>query len=93
MVQRRAVLRAPRNNHPRAVLAHLEAHLARQRRARRVAELLRGFGQERVGLTLALRGVSLELLTPMKVQEIDLAYNEIISTQVGYWQLIGGLQL
>lgn len=49
--------------------------------ARRVAELLRGFNQERAGLALALRGVSRELLQPVNVQEMDLANQQARAAQ------------
>ncbi len=62
-----------RGDSPEVELVSHSANPQSQAGARRVAELLRGFNQERVGLTLALRGVALELLTPMKVQEVDLA--------------------
>lgn len=42
----------------------------------RVLDLLRAFGQERASLSLAVRGVSAELLTPLKVQERDLASSQ-----------------
>jgi sodium transport system permease protein len=40
---------------------------------RPLLDLLHAFGQERIGLSLAVRGVSAGLLAPMKVQERDLA--------------------
>lgn len=42
----------------------------------RVLDLLRAFGQERASLSLAVRGVSAELLVPVKVQERDLASSQ-----------------
>ena len=42
----------------------------------RVLDLLRAFGQERASLSLAVRGVSAELLTPLRVQERDLASSQ-----------------
>jgi sodium transport system permease protein len=44
-----------------------------QSAVRPVAELVRGFSQERIALSLALRGVGGELLQPLKLQEFDLA--------------------
>lgn len=44
-----------------------------QSAVRPVAELVRGFSQERIALGLALRGVGGELLQPLKLQEFDLA--------------------
>jgi sodium transport system permease protein len=43
---------------------------------RRVLDLLHAFGQERASLSLAVRGVSVELLTPLRVQERDLASSQ-----------------
>ncbi len=42
----------------------------------RVLDLLHAFGQERTSLSLAVRGVSAELLTPLRVQERDLASSQ-----------------
>jgi sodium transport system permease protein len=47
----------------------------------RVAQLLAAFGQERVSLSVAVRGVSAELLAPVKVQERDLASNQTRAAQ------------
>ena len=70
-----------RGDSPEVELVSHSANQQSQNGARRVADLLRGFSQERVGLTLALRGVSLDLLTPMKVQEVDLASNQTRAAQ------------
>lgn len=66
---------------PEVELVSDSANKQSQSGVRRVAELLRGFSQERVGLSLALRGVSVELLSPMKVQERDLASNQTRAAQ------------
>jgi sodium transport system permease protein len=47
----------------------------------RVQRLLRGFSAERATLTLALRGVSPELLEPLQVEERDLASTQTRATQ------------
>lgn len=47
----------------------------------RVAELLRQFSQERAVISMALRGVSISLLSPIKVQERDLASSQIRAAQ------------
>lgn len=47
----------------------------------RVAQLLTQFSQERATLSLALRGVSVALLSPIKVQERDLASSQIRAAQ------------
>ncbi len=47
----------------------------------RVAQLLKQFSQERATLSLALRGVSVTLLSPIKVQERDLASNQTRAAQ------------
>ncbi len=70
-----------RGDSPEVELVSHSANKQSQNGARRVADLLRGFSQERVGLTLALRGVSLDLLTPVKVQEVDLANNQTRAAQ------------
>jgi sodium transport system permease protein len=70
-----------RGDSPQLELVSDSANKQSQAGARRVAELLRGFGQERVGLSLALRGVSAELLAPMTVQEVDLASNQTRAAQ------------
>jgi sodium transport system permease protein len=46
-----------------------------------VMQLLSQFSQERAVLSLALRGVSVGLLSPIKVQERDLASNQIRAAQ------------
>ena len=48
---------------------------------RSVIQLLNQFSQERAVLSLALRGVSIALLSPIKVQERDLASNQIRAAQ------------
>jgi len=50
--------------------------------ARAVQRLLRGFNQERAGLSLALRGVSAELLVPVDVQDRDLASAQARASQI-----------
>ena len=70
-----------RGDSPELELVSHSANQQSQSGARRVAELLRGFGQERVTLALALRGVSPELLQPLKVQEFDLASNQTRAAQ------------
>lgn len=47
-----------------------------------VARLLGGFSRERASLALALRGVSLELLEPMQVEDRDLASTQTRATQI-----------
>lgn len=70
-----------RGDSPEVELVSDSANQQSQSGARRVADLLRGFSQERVGLSLALRGVSVELLTPVKVQQRDLASNQTRAAQ------------
>lgn len=50
--------------------------------AGRVEQLLAGFARERVALTLALRGVSLEVLEPLRTEERDLASTQTRATQI-----------
>ena len=70
-----------RGDSPELDLVSHSGNQQSQSGARRVAELLRGFSQERVTLALALRGVSPGLLQPMKVQEFDLASNQTRAAQ------------
>lgn len=48
----------------------------------RVQRLLLGFGRERAALSLALRGVSAELLEPVEIAERDLASTQTRATQL-----------
>ena len=48
----------------------------------RIMRLLEGFSRERASLSLALRGVSPELLEPMQVEERDLASTQTRATQI-----------
>ena len=60
------------------------SHSANQRSqssARRIERLLEGFSRERSSLSLALRGVSLELLEPVQVESRDLANAQARATQ------------
>jgi sodium transport system permease protein len=50
--------------------------------AGRVAQLLAGFGRERVTLALALRGVSGQLLEPVRVESRDLASTQTRGAQI-----------
>jgi|EndMetStandDraft_5_1072996.scaffolds.fasta_scaffold56528_2 sodium transport system permease protein len=50
--------------------------------AGRVERLLQGFARERAALTLALRGVSLDLLEPVRVEDRDLASTQTRATQI-----------
>ena len=47
-----------------------------------IARLLGGFSRERATLNLALRGISLELLEPMQVEDRDLASTQTRATQI-----------
>jgi sodium transport system permease protein len=47
-----------------------------------IARLLAGFSRERATLNLALRGISLELLEPMQVEDRDLASTQTRATQI-----------
>ncbi|MGK2897684.1 MAG: ABC transporter permease [Burkholderiaceae bacterium] len=53
-----------------------------QASAARVARLLAGFGRERALLTLALRGVSPDVLEPVQVEERDLASTQTRAAQI-----------
>lgn len=70
-----------RGDAPELELVSDSANKQSQSGAQRVAGLLRGFTQERVSLSLAVRGVSAELLSPLKVQERDLAGTQTRAAQ------------
>ena len=76
-----------RGDVPELELVSDSANKQSQSGAQRVAALLRGFAQERVGLSLAVRGVSAELLSPLKVQERDLAGTQTRAAQ--FTSLVG----
>lgn len=84
-----------RGDAPELELVSDSANKQSQAGAQRVAGLLRGFTQERVGLSLAVRGVSAELLSPLKVQERDLAGSQTRAAQftsmVGFFVLMAVL--
>lgn len=65
-----------RGDRPELELVSDSANKESEAGVRRVLDLLRTFGQERASLSLAVRGVSTELLTPLKVQESDLASSQ-----------------
>jgi len=48
----------------------------------RIERLLAGFGRERAVLNLALRGVAVQLLEPMQVEEHDLASTQTRATRI-----------
>ena len=50
--------------------------------AGRIERLLSGFGRERAALMLALRGVSVDLLEPLQVEDRDLASTQTRATQI-----------
>ena len=66
---------------PELLLVSDSANAQSQSGVPRVAALLRGYAQERVSLSLALRGVSTELLAPLAVQERDLAGTQTRAAQ------------
>ena len=50
--------------------------------AARIARLLAGYSRERATLQLALRGVSIDLLEPLQVEDRDLASTQTRATQI-----------
>ena len=66
---------------PELLLVSDSANAQSQSGVPRVVGLLRGYMQERVSLSLALRGVSPELLAPLTVQERDLAGTQTRAAQ------------
>lgn len=74
-----ALLRA---ESPRLELVSDSANTQSQNGVQRVLAVLRGFSQERATLSLALRGVSVQLLEPVRVQERDLAGTQTRAAQL-----------
>ena len=66
---------------PELLLVSDSANTQSQSGVPRVVGLLRGYTQERVTLSLALRGVSADLLAPLTVQERDLAGTQTRAAQ------------
>ncbi len=70
-----------RGEQPELELVSDSANKQSQQSIARVSQLLNAFNQERATLSLAMRGVSVELLTTLKVQERDLASNQTRAAQ------------
>lgn len=70
-----------RGDAPIVELVSDSANQRSQSSARRIEGLLDGFSRERSTINLALRGVSLELLTPLQVESRDLANAQSRGTQ------------
>jgi sodium transport system permease protein len=58
------------------------ANTRSQASAGRVERLLNGFARERAALTLALRGVSVDVLEPLQIEDRDLASAQSRATQI-----------
>jgi len=71
-----------RGESPTVELVSDSANQRSQAGAGPIARLLSGFSRERATLNLALRGVSLELLEPMQVEDRDLASTQTRATQI-----------
>jgi sodium transport system permease protein len=71
-----------RGESPSVELVSDSANQRSQAGAAPIARLLGGFSRERATLNLALRGVSLELLEPMQVEDRDLASTQTRATQI-----------
>ena len=71
-----------RGDSPTVELVSDSANQRSQAAAGPVARLLSGFSRERATLNLALRGISLELLEPMQVEDRDLASTQTRATQI-----------
>lgn len=71
-----------RGETPALELVSDSANKQSQSGAQRVHELLRGFSQERISLGLAVRGVSAQLLVPLKVHVRDLAGTQTRAAQL-----------
>ena len=68
--------------HPRVELVSDSTNQRAAAGLRGLQRLLTGFNQERVGLTLALRGISSGLLQPVAVEERDLASLQARATRI-----------
>ncbi len=71
-----------RGESPTVELVSDSANQRSQAGAAPIAQLLGGFSRERATLNLALRGVSLELLEPMRVEDRDLASTQTRATRI-----------
>ena len=71
-----------RGDSPTVELVSDSANQRSQAGAGPIARLLSGFSRERATLNLALRGISLELLEPMQVEDRDLASTQTRATQI-----------
>ncbi|MDP3821578.1 MAG: ABC transporter permease [Burkholderiales bacterium] len=71
-----------RGESPTVELVSDSANQRSQAGAGPIARLLIGFSRERATLNLALRGISLELLEPMQVEDRDLASTQTRATQI-----------
>ncbi|MEQ1684560.1 MAG: ABC transporter permease [Burkholderiaceae bacterium] len=71
-----------RGESPTIELVSDSANQRSQAGAGPIARLLGGFSRERATLNLALRGISLELLEPMQVEDRDLASTQTRATQI-----------
>jgi sodium transport system permease protein len=71
-----------RGESPTVELVSDSANQRSQAGAGAIARLLSGFGRERATLNLALRGISMELLEPMQVEDRDLASTQTRATQI-----------
>jgi sodium transport system permease protein len=71
-----------RGDAPLVEIVSDSANQRSQASAGRAARLLGGFGRERAMLSLALRGVSPDLLEPVQVEERDLASTQTRATQI-----------
>ena len=71
-----------RGESPTVELISDSANQRSQAGAGPIARLLSGFSRERATLNLALRGISLELLEPMQVEDRDLASTQTRATQI-----------
>ena len=67
---------------PKLLLVSASANQRAQAGSGRVQGLLQGFAREQASLRLVLRGVALQVLEPLKVQERDLADSQARSAQL-----------
>lgn len=71
-----------RGESPTVELVSDSANQRSQAGAGPITRLLSGFSRERATLNLALRGISLELLEPMQVEDRDIASTQTRATQI-----------
>jgi sodium transport system permease protein len=71
-----------RGDQPQLELVSDSGNRQSQASARRVSQLVQAYARERASLSLLVRGVSTEVLTPLQLQERDLASSQARASQL-----------